>query len=208
MGMFMGMFMGMQLFSHTFLALAAIRETLLFIPMKWIFAWFFFMGCGSQLASGQGLSAAENRSMMIASQRYGDLQKEGTPHYKAFQNLLNQSIKAKSVVFKDPNWPLIIAEQSRKSLPALQQGSRKVGRTAVEKYEDAIAEMLKSKDPDERRYGELEQAAHQAELSGDTVRAAELRAQLANLRALGRIEALLNEMSHDIWQLKRELGMP
>jgi len=146
--------------------------------------------------------------LMIASQRYRDLKKENTPHYKAYQKLLTQSIQTKSVVFKDPNWPLILAEQSRKSLPTLQQGSMRVGRTDIEKYEDAIAKMLSSKDPQERQYGQLEQAAHQAELAGDTVKAAQLRAQLAELQALGRIEALLNQVNDDIWRIKTELGIP
>lgn len=68
--------------------------------------------------------------------------------------------------------------------------------------------MLKSKDPLERQYGALEQAAHQAELAGHNARAAELRGQLANLGALGRIESLLNQLSNDIWQIKQELGIP
>ena len=154
------------------------------------------------------LSAAENRALLIASQRYPDLQREGTAHYTAYQQLLNQSIKAKSVVFKDPNWPLLLAEKSRASLIATQQGPRKVGRTDVEKFEDAIAKMLASKNPVVRQYGELEQAAHQAELAGDAARAAEIRARLTELRALGRIEALLQQLNDDIWRIKLELGVP
>jgi hypothetical protein len=102
----------------------------------------------------------------------------------------------------------VLAERSRQSLTATQQGPRRVGRTDVEKYEDMITRMLKSDNPAVRQYGVLEQAAHQAELAGDTVRAAELRAQLAELRALGRIEALLNQVNNDIWRIKLELGIP
>lgn len=158
--------------------------------------------------SAEPLSAAENRALLIASQRYPDLQREGTAHYTAYQALLNQSIKGKSVVFKDPNWPLLLAEKSRASLPATKQGPRRIGRTDVEKYEDAIAKMLVSKNPVVRQYGELEQAAHQADLAGDTTRAAEIRIRLTELRALGRIESLLQQMSDDIWRLKLELGVP
>jgi hypothetical protein len=158
--------------------------------------------------SAKPLSAAENRALLIASQRYPDLQREGTAHFTAYQQLLDQSIKTKSVVFKNPNWPLILAEKSRASLTATQQGPRKVGRTEIEKYEDAIAKMLVSKNPVVRQYGQLEQSAHQAEMAGDPVRAAEIRAQLAQLRALGRIEALLQQMNDDIWRIKLELGVP
>jgi hypothetical protein len=160
------------------------------------------------VVSAAPLSAAENRALLIASQRYPDLQREGTAHYTAYQQLLDQSIKTKSVVFKNPNWPLLLAEKSRASLTATQQGPRKVGRTEIEKYEDAIAKMLVSKNPVVRQYGQLEQAAHQAELAGDPVRAAEIRTQLAQLRALGRIEALLQQMNDDIWRIKLELGVP
>jgi hypothetical protein len=155
--------------------------------------------------SAAPLSAAENRSLLIASQRYPDLQREDTAHYLAFQNLLRQSIRAKSVVFKNPDWPLLLAEKSRASLIATQQGPRKVGRTDVERFEDAIAKMLSSKNPVVRQYGEMEQSAHQAELAGDTARAAEIRARLIELRALGRIESLLEQMSDDIWRIKSEL---
>lgn len=96
----------------------------------------------------------------------------------------------------------------RTSLTATQQGPRKIGRTEIEKYEDAIAKMLVSKNPVVRQYGQLEQAANQAELAGDPVRAAEIRTQLAQLRALGRIEALLQQMNDDIWRIKLELGVP
>jgi hypothetical protein len=156
----------------------------------------------------QGLTALENRSLMIASQRYPDLQREDSAHYKAYQKLLDQSIKSKSVVFKDPNWPLVLAEKSRQSLPTLQQGGKRIGRTDIEKYEDAIAKMLDSKSPTVRMYGELEQSAHKAELAGDTAKAAEIRARLADLRALGRIEALLVQLNDDIWRIKLELGVP
>jgi hypothetical protein len=160
---------------------------------------------GFAFAAENALSPAENRAMMMASQRYPDLQKEGTPHYKAYQQLLEQSIKTKSLVFNDPEWPLLLAEKSRAGLIATQQGPRRIGRTKVEKYEDVIAKMLKSKDPTTRQYGTLEQAAHQADLAGDVARAAEIRAQLAELQALGRIEALLNQVNDDIWRLKQEL---
>jgi len=159
-------------------------------------------------ASAKPLSAAENRSLLIASQRYPDLQREKTPHYTAYQQLLNQSIKTKSVVFKNPNWPLILAEKSRQSLAATRQGPRRIGRTDIEKYEDAIAKMLDSNNPSVRMYGELEQSAHQAELAGDTAKATEIRARLAEFRALGRIEALLVQLSDDIWRIKLELGLP
>jgi hypothetical protein len=166
------------------------------------------LACSPQFTSAQPLSAGENRAMLIASQRYPDLQREESAHYKAYQTLLDQVVKAKSVVFKDPNWPLVLAERSRQSLTATQQGPRRIGRTEVEKYEDVIARMLKSDNPAMRQYGVLEQAAHQAELAGDAVRAAELRAQLAELRARGRIEALLNQVNSDIWRIKLELGIP
>ena len=68
--------------------------------------------------------------------------------------------------------------------------------------------MLKSDSPAFRQYGELEQAAHQAELAGDARRAAEIRARLAELRALGRSESLLQQVNDDIWRVKLELGMP
>lgn len=158
--------------------------------------------------SAEPLSAAENRALIIASQRYPDLQREGTAHYKAYQELLSQSIKTKSVVFKDPNWPLLLADKSRASLTATQQGPRRIGRTDIEKYEDAIDKMLASKNPTVRQYGQLEQAAHQAELAGDMARAIEIRNQLEQIRALGRIESLLQQMNDDIWRIKLELGVP
>jgi hypothetical protein len=176
--------------------------------MKTLLALATILLIGVTPAIAQGLTAQENRSLMIASQRYADLQREGTPHYEAFHKLLDQAITSKSVVFKDPNWPLVIAEKSRASLSALQQGTRKVGRTGIEKYEDAIAKMLQSDNPKTRQYGQLEQAAHQAELAGDTEKAAQIRAQLAQLQALGRIESLLNSLSNDIWNIKRELRIP
>ncbi len=173
----------------------------------WIILSFLLAFC-PQITSAQPLTGAENRSLLIASQRYPDLQREGTAHYAAYQNLLNQAIKTKSVVFKDPNWPLVLAEKSRASLTATQQGPKRVGRTEVEKYEGTIARMLKSDNPTIRQYGELEQAAHQAELAGDAARAAEIRTRLAELRVLGRIEALLNQVNSDIWRIKQELGIP
>jgi len=168
----------------------------------------FLIACATLPVTAKPLSAAETRALIIASQRYPDLQRENTPHYVSYQKLLDQSIKAKSVVFKDPNWPLLLAERSRASLTATRQGPRRIGRTDVEKYEDAIAKMLTSKSPTVRMYGELEQSAHQAELAGDHGRAAEIRARLAELRALGRIEALLVQLSDDIWRIKLELGIP
>lgn len=162
----------------------------------------------NQRASAQALTAGENRALLIASQRYPDLQRESTAHYAAYQNLLNQAIRTKSVVFRDPDWPLLLAEKSRASLTATQQGPRRIGRTAVERYEETIAKMLKSDNPTTRQYGELEQAAHQAELAGDAVRAADIRIRLAELRALGRIEALLNQVNSDIWRIKQELRIP
>lgn len=162
----------------------------------------------SQITCAQPLTAAENRSLLIASQRYSDLQREGTAHYAAYQKLLRLSIATKSVVFKNPDWPLLLAEKSRASLVATQQGPRRVGRTEVERYEGVIAKMLKSRDPVVRQYGEMEHSAHQAELAGDTARAAEIRARLAELRALGRIESLLNQVNSDIWRIKLELGIP
>jgi len=176
--------------------------------MKTLFTLAIALLLGIAHSQAEGLSAQENRSLMIASQRYADLQRQGTPHYEAFQKILNQAIKSKSVVFKDPNWPLLLAEKSRDNLPALQQGTRKVGRTQIEKYEDLIAKMSQSADPKIRQYGQLEQAAHQAELAGDTAKAAQIRAQLAQLHALGRIESLLNTLSTDIWRIKLELGVP
>ena len=171
-------------------------------------AWILLLLVLPQLATAKPLSAGENRALLIASQRYPDLQRENTAHSMAYQKLLEQSITAKSVVFKDSNWPLLLAEKSRQSLIATQQGPRRVGRTEIEKYEDAIAKMLKSDSPTVRQYGELEQAAHQAELAGDMARAAEIRARLAELQTLGRIERLLNQLNDDIWRIKRELGVP
>jgi hypothetical protein len=176
--------------------------------MKTIVALIFALTAFTLHAHGESLSGQERRALLIASQRYPDLQREGTPLYEAYQKLLEQSVKAKSVVFKDPNWPLVIAEKARSSLSVFEQGGRKVGRTDVEKYEDTIAKMLASDSLQTRRYGQLEQAAYQAELAGDTAKAAQIRAELAQLRALGRIEMLLNQMSNDIWNIKRELGMP
>ena len=161
-----------------------------------------------QAAEAQPLTASETRAMIIASQRYPDLQRAGTPHFEAFQRLLAQSIRTESVVFKDPEWPLRIAEHARESLPALQQGARRVGRTPIERYEDAINSMIESGNPSLRQYGLLEREAHQAELAGDSAKAARIRAELAQLQALGRIEALLNQMSHDIWRVKNRLGIP
>jgi hypothetical protein len=176
--------------------------------MKWFPAWMLVLLFCLQSASAEPLSSAENRSLLIASQRYPDLQREGTPHYKAYQNLLNESIKSKSVVFNDPNWPLILAEKSRASLTATQQGGRRIGRTDVEKYEKTIEKMLTSKDPTIRQYGELEQAAHKADLAGDAAGALEIRSRLAELRALGRIESLLWQMNDEIWRIKQELRRP
>jgi hypothetical protein len=173
----------------------------------WILLSFLLAIC-PQIACAQPLTAGENRSLLIASQRYPDLQRESTAHYTAYQNLLKRSIDAKSVVFKDPNWPLVLAEKSRASLTATQQGPRRVGRTDVEKYESVISKMLKSSDPVTRQYGSLEHSAHQAELAGDTARAAEIRASLAELQALGRIEALLNQVNSEIWRIKQELRIP
>jgi len=176
--------------------------------MKPFIALIFLLACAILPVTAKPLSAGETRALIIASQRYPDLQREGTPHYTAYQKLLDQSIKAKSVVFKDPNWPLLLAEKSRNSLVATQRGPRRVGRTEIEKYEDAIAKMLTSKSATVRMYGELEQSAHQAELAGDHARAAEIRTRLAELKALGRIEALLTQLSDDIWRIKLELGIP
>lgn len=176
--------------------------------MKSLISFIFLFAFCILPASAAPLSAAENRALIIASQRYPDLQREDSAHYKAYQKLLGQAIKSKSVVFKNPNWPLLIAETSRNSLTATQQGPRRIGRTGIEKYEDAIAKMLKSNSPTVRQYGELEQSAHQAELAGDTARAAEIRAKLAELQALGRIESLLYQLNDDIWRLKLELGIP
>lgn len=176
--------------------------------MKTLALLILMLACCMPAVSAKPLSAAETRAMIIASQRYPDLQREGTAHYKAYQELLRQSIQTRSVVFKDPNWPLLIAERARASLPATRQGPRRIGRTDIEKYEDAIARMLQSKSPEVRQYGQLEQAAHQAELAGDMERATEIRSQLAQLRALGRIESLLMQLSNDIWQIKLELGIP
>lgn len=156
----------------------------------------------------QALTAQENRALLIASQRYVDLQHKGTPLYDAFYKLLDQSIKSKSVVFNDSNWPLIIAEKARNSLSALQRGNTKIGQTKIEKYEDAIANMLQSKSPQTRQYGQLELSAHEAELTGDAEKAAKIRAQLSQLDALGQIEILLNSLITDIWNIKRELRIP
>jgi hypothetical protein len=158
--------------------------------------------------NAQGLSAQERRSIIVASQRYPDLMSANTPHAKAFEKLLSQSIAAKSVVFRDPNWPLLIAQKAQQSLPALQQGRTTVGRVAIEKYEDAISEMMKSKNPRLQQYAQLEQAAHQAELAGDAATAANIRAQQAQLQALGRIEQALHRIEGDIFRIKQELGIP
>jgi hypothetical protein len=164
---------------------------------------------GIQASSwGQGLSAQERRSIIVASQRYPDLQSPNTAHSQAFEKLLSQSMATKSVVFRDPNWPLLIAQKAQQSLPALQQGRTKVGRVPIEKYEDAIAQMLKSPNPKVQQYAQLEQAAHQAELSGDTATAAQLRAQQAQLQALGRIESKLQQIEGDIFRIKQELSIP
>jgi hypothetical protein len=160
------------------------------------------------LVQGQSLTAQERRALLIASQRYPDLQRDGTPHSVAYQKLLAQAIATRSVVFRNPEWPLAIAEKSRASLPALQQGAKRVGRTDVEKYEDVIARMAASSDPKVRQYGLLEQEAWKAELDGDSAKAALLRAQSAQLRALGRIESLLVSLDRDIGDIKRELGIP
>ena len=156
----------------------------------------------------QSLTAQERRAIIIASQRYPDLQSPDTLHAKAFEKLLNQSIETKSVVFRDPTWPILIAEKAQQSLPTLQQGRKRIGRVPIEKYEDAIADMLKSKNPKMQQYAQLEQAAHQAELTGDTATAANLRAQQAQLKALGRIEQRLGQIERDIFRVKQELGIP
>lgn len=161
-----------------------------------------------ECVAAQGLSAQERRSIIVASQRYPDLMSANTPHAKAFENLMAKSIAAKSIVFRDPNWPLLIAQKAQQSLPTLQQGRTTVGRVAIEKYEDAIADMLKSKNPRIQQYAQLEQAAHQAELSGDTATAANLRAQQAQLQALGRIEQALDRLEGDIFRIKQELRIP
>jgi hypothetical protein len=156
----------------------------------------------------QGLSAKERRSLIVASQRYPDLMAANTAHAKAFESLLAKSIATKSVVFRDSNWPLLIAQRAQQSLPALQQGRTTVGRVAIEKYEDAIADMLRSKNPRLQQYAQLEQAAHQAELAGDTATAANIRAQQAQLQALGRIEQALDRLEADIFRIKQELRIP
>jgi len=150
----------------------------------------------------QDLTAQERRSMIIASQRFPDLMRANTPHAKAFEQLLSRSIAANSVVFRDPNWPLIIAQRAQDSLPALQQGRRTVGRVEIEKYEDAIANMLRSRNPRTQQYGRLEHAAHQAELAGDHATATNIRSQLANLQALGRIEHELGRLAAEIATLR------
>lgn len=154
----------------------------------------------------QSLTPQERRSIIIASQRYPDLQSPDTLHAKAFEKILNQAIETKSVVFRDSNWPIIIAEKAQKSLPTLQQGRRRIGRVPIEKYEDALADMLKSKNPKMQQYAQLEQAAHQAELAGDAATAANLRAQQAQLQALGRIEQKLEQIERDIFRVKQEIG--
>jgi hypothetical protein len=156
----------------------------------------------------QSLTASERRSLIIASQRYPDLQSADTLHAKAFEKLLNQAIETKSVVFRDSNWPIIIAEKAQQSLPTLQQGRRSIGRLPIEKYEDALADMLKSKNPKMQHYAQLERAAHQAELAGDTRTAANLRAQQAQLQALGRIEQKLEQIEMDIFRVKQQIGIP
>ena len=156
----------------------------------------------------QSLTIEERRSLIIASQRYPDLQTPGTRHAKAFEKILNESIETKSVIFRDPNWPILIAEMAQNSLPTLQKGRRRLGRAPIEKYEDAIADMQKSKNPKMQQYAKLELAAHQAELAGDKVTAANLRAQQAQLQALGRIEQQLGQIEMDISRVKHELGIP
>jgi hypothetical protein len=156
----------------------------------------------------QGLSAQERRSIIVASQRYPDLMSANTPHARAFEDLLARSIAAKSVVFRDPNWPLLIAQRAQQGLPALQRGRTTVGRVPIEKYEDAIADMLQSRNPRLREYAQLEQLAHQAELSGDLASAAKIRGQQAQLQALGRIEQALRRIEEDLFRLKRELQIP
>ena len=154
----------------------------------------------------QNFSAQEVRSIIVASQKYPDLQDAGSAHYKAFQKLLGQSLKAESRVFQSSNWPMQIAEKSRERLPALQRGRRTVGRTKIEKYEDAIDDMLKSKNPRVREFAQLEQAAYEAELEGDDETAAKIREKQAELQALGRIEALLRQLENDIWRLQQQLN--
>ena len=55
----------------------------------------------------------ESRSAIIAVQRYKDLSRPDTELHRAYQLLLGQAVKAKSIVFKDPKWPIIIAAQRK-----------------------------------------------------------------------------------------------
>ena len=52
--------------------------------MKWFHAWLLLLAFCVPTASAEPLSAAENRAVIIASQRYPDLQRADSPHYKAW----------------------------------------------------------------------------------------------------------------------------
>ncbi len=155
--------------------------------------------------AAQGLTAQEHRAMIFATQRWPELTEPNSPHYKAFDELLTKSVKSKSVVFKDPEWPMRIAEKSRADLPALKRGREKFGRLPIEKYEDAIREMLNSKNEGTREMGQLEASAYQAELAGDHQRASQIRAQIAQKKLLGQIQARLDQLETAIWLIKRNL---
>lgn len=146
-------------------------------------------------------NANEMRSAIIAVQKYKALTRPNTDLYRSFNSIFNRSIKSKSKVFKNQNWPLMMADMAYQSLPALKRGGRTVRRVKIVKYEDAVKEMMKSKNPDERAWAQLEFEAHRAELAGNHAEARSLRARQGELEcliALNNLISRLEELLHEL----------
>lgn len=155
----------------------------------------------SSVFAGEAFRADEMRSAIIAVQKYKDLTRPNTDLYRSFGSIFHRSVKAKSKVFKNPNWPLLMADKAYQSLPALKRGGRTVGRVKIVKYEDAVKDMMNSNNADDRAWAQLEFEAYRAELAGNQAKARELRSKQGDLECLialknlvSRLEALLIEL--------------
>jgi hypothetical protein len=178
-------------------------------PMKKLLVRLFLLTAFSlpQAFADDAFVGEESRSAIIAVQRYKDLSKPDTELYRAYQSLLGQAIKVKSQVFKDPKWPLLIAEKAHGSLGALQQGARAVGRVKIEKYEETIKEMIASGPPEDQAWARLELAAYEAELAGNTAEAKAIRQKQGELDCLLALKKSVALLSTELALLRVEVQL-
>lgn len=132
--------------------------------------------------ASQKINPITNRAYIIAFERYPNMADSSSDMHKRVASIYQRALAARSIVFSDPNWPLLIADKAYSSFGTINSEPI-VSPTPTEKYEKGIRKNQESPDPTIAAAGNYEWAAYQATLSGDTVKAAELMAQAQGLLA-------------------------